>query len=1317
LKKLALIAFMCFLALIGSVVVLAVCLLKGWTPWLALAPFALILGLPCLYLAVKAIFAALARRRFAKSVLRRDGEIQRPEAAGGFSILRQQWQHGLLTLRPAYFSGSTDPVKSLPWFLVLGPRESGNPAVMAESGLMNLIRTQGGDTAAAQGRLAGCDWHLFKGGVFLDVKGLLAESGHPGQPGQGAQFGQPGQLGPLGPAQRPGPGAAPPWAGAGAPTVPGAGGPTVPGAAGPSGPGTAVPTAPAGPAGPAPSPPGPGPQAAPASQVPGLTNAPHPAAAQPGAPSAEAADAEFAILLTLLEKIKKERPIEGVALTVPAAMMAPGREAELASLAAAMRARLDELARRTDQSAPIYLVLTGIGALPGLSEALLRLEEADLPTGVVLGGAPDPENRGPALVMTRVIDRLKEMFLGHLDRGPEYLAPSLSAPSELMALERPLAVLLSILGHFSAFLPPPSLQGVWFALRGSADQPAPAETRIPAPGPAPARSGQGPGLAKSLGELFGSTMPANRRLTRRLNLAGGRRQKAILAGLLIFYAAALAAALALLQDVRYNRLIQGVAAEAMRTAGEGEEGAPRLADAYRQDHVMDGIESIGSLRLRRPPWPTRADRYRTGLARGFRQSFEAENRQIVAGLGERTRTLADPAGPEFTTNLSQLMWLFGVYHDFLSGGDWRRRSQTIPILPSDYAGPGRDEWNLTYQMLLFEYLGRGPEGAAPIETLAEVKNHWGEALERMAGRNQLIDPDWLIAWAGTLPDAAPVSMAAFWRPYLTDSESAQLFPRQAGGSGSGAGSGFGAAPGAGSGAARGRQAGAAAPDRPWEAPKTNYDVPAAYTIDGRARILDAAELLRAAFGNWQGGALSGRIDDFLATYDQRYLESWHRFCRGFLAVARQIPDVPEAGLDTNPLLGYEAASPHARALEVLRRQLAPHLGSDTAAPWLRNIDLDAAVLAWSKFQADLSAKAGPIDKLGDYREAVAAIKLRMPELAHRVDLIQRVYEAKPFLDAFNSSESDIVGILQGQPDEAVKLASTHFGGATYGDASLSPFTLAAEALAGYSGLMYREGNHMAEDLTSELRTATLDQLERLLVAKVGGRLDELWLAEVAGPVQFLSGDDANKALFGPDGLVLKFLAARLAPFVEHQGTLGYAPRSWNGRPFPLTDDLLRLISVGSASFASEPALESYDVTISAVATVVDAQAAEKPERTSLTLKSSDSFQSMDMFNYPISKVFTWKPATGGDARLTITLPSLELYLSYTGPNAFPSLLSDLVKGDLVLTPADFPVHQQQLAALGITQIRVMIKADGALPVMRHLNLNFMPLPRSIMKAS
>jgi hypothetical protein len=502
-------------------------------------------------------------------------------------------------------------------------------------------------------------------------------------------------------------------------------------------------------------------------------------------------------------------------------------------------------------------------------------------------------------------------------------------------------------------------------------------------------------------------------------------------------------------------------------------------------------------------------------------------------------------------------------------------------------------------------------------------------------------------------------------------------------------------------------------------PDRSFNVPGAYTARGRETIHTAAAILKSFNELGEGLVMAERLDEYLENYDLAYLELWRQFVKNFLKVAGSwSPDTSsDMSLEANPFLGDRASSPQARALALLVANLQPYLGSDSAASWIKNIDLDNTISRYAALQESIDKKPQRLlTRVDSYRSAVNAIRSFMPSYYNRTDFLQRVYHAKPFLDSYGQNEAAIITLLRGQPDKAVELASIHFGGSTYGDVTQSPFTLARSAVEGFASQMYSEGDQVVEDLATEIRRANLSFLERLLVAKTARRLDELWTTEVVNAVRFLSDNDTNKALFGPGGLIVKFQTDRAAPFVESQGVLGYAARKWGDQSFPLTEDFFRLLTVGNDSMAAEPLLDSYNVTISAVAALVDSGAQEKPERTSVTLKGADSVQTLDILNYPISKVFAWKPGSSADALITITLPSVELYLSYEGPNGFPTLLSDILRGDLVLTPADFPDHHEQLSALGITQIRLMIQADGALPVIRHLNLNQQPLPHSIIKA-
>jgi hypothetical protein len=395
----------------------------------------------------------------------------------------------------------------------------------------------------------------------------------------------------------------------------------------------------------------------------------------------------------------------------------------------------------------------------------------------------------------------------------------------------------------------------------------------------------------------------------------------------------------------------------------------------------------------------------------------------------------------------------------------------------------------------------------------------------------------------------------------------------------------------------------------------------------------------------------------------------------------------------------------------MAENLAPFLGRDEAEAWLKNIELDRAVIQWNRVSAELDSSKNLKSRVEAYQSASEAIKSHMPGYLYRTDFLQRLMAAQPFIREYLAQGHILDTMMDSQPAETLKLASAHFGGAAYGGDAQSPYTLAEAALDKFTAQLYRSpaGN---EDFMVSLRRKALLFRRYRLASLAAGQIDDLWRSEVTGAVRFLNEEDTNKALYGPDGLLVKFQKDHLGPFVEAEGS-GFKARSWAGLEFPLTQDFLNLLDAGSRT--AEPIADSYPVTVSAVASLVDSQALEKPERTSLTLKSPDSVQTLDIYNYPVSRTFTWKPASGGDAELAVFLPSLELYVRYSGPYAFPALLKDILKGELVYHPSDFPDHEQQLNALGITGIRIMIQADGALPAIRLLDIRPLPLPASIIK--
>jgi hypothetical protein len=1184
------------LAFISGLITLIVATVNGWPAKVALIPPAFFLIGPLIYLGFKGFFAWLARKRFAKSVINREKQPDQLSQTEGFSILRQQWQHGLLALRPNNFRGKIDPIKNLPWFLLLGPAESAKPSVMVESGLTNIIRTQGGDTEANKGELEGCDWYFFGNSVFLNVKGVLTT--------RDSLFNLDSRDSQA------------------VPIIHGG-----------------VPNSP--------------------SQTPTIP-----------------AERDWELFLKLLLETPRRKPLEGVALVIPSNLTEPEREEDLKALALKMRQRLDSLTKATDQLLPVYLIISRLDRIPSLTDGLMRIEEAGRSSGWLLGSSQQDNSNTAALAIAHFTLELKNLFLSHLDLNPMALAPILAAPAALATLERPLTIFFTTLGHYSPHLPSPMVRGLYF----SASPPLAAATDNSSESPSSRYS-----LIHGLYELFNIVMPKNRNLTYRLNLPGGARQKFIVWGLSIFYALTIIMALLLYQEVRVNRLVNDTIISA-RQSSQGllnTETESLLVSSDRLFYQLSMVKEAVKSPFNRSPWPTRSDDHIRELNASFEHNIELNNTIIINSLKNQLKQHPQVITTDFAITIRQLLWLFGIYSTYLGyssqayPSDYGAFAENFPILPNDFNGSSKPYWNMAYNRLLFEYFELNPNGPGLVENYQSIKSSIFEAMDPGTSGRELFNFDWLISWAELLPETQAVTMVDFWQQF-SQGESGQQLPKEA----------------------------------------MAAKIPAAYTLSGRRAIFLASELLKNIYYQDKIEAFNANFQEFENTYNKTYQDLWMAFARNFLAVARSYKPLSllDSGydLETSPLLGTRFQSSHAKILHLLGANLKPFINSDASLVWIKNIEFDEAVITWADIKNRLNAKPTSVTKkINTYKDALDAIRDNMPDYYYRSDFIQRVIAAEPLINEYNQQANSLVEIARGQADPAVELVSIHFGGSGYGDESQSPFTLARNALDSYKKLTYIDPQGDQEGLTLSLRYASLDYLELYLILKVSRRLDELWNTEVVNPVRFLSEDDAAKALFGPDGLMIKFQNTRLAPFLDHNGSLGYSPRKWGEQAFPFTEDFLKLLSIGNSLFTSEPLLDSYQVTVSGVATLVDAKALEKPERTTLTLKSSDSVQTLNIFNYPDSKVFNWKPQNSGDTQLTIVLPSLELYLDYSGRNAFPTFLSDVLKGDLLLTPADFPDHREQLLALGITGIRVILKADSALPVVRYLNLNHIPLPTSI----
>ncbi|MDR2349664.1 MAG: hypothetical protein LBF41_03410, partial [Deltaproteobacteria bacterium] len=1020
------------------------------------------------------------------------------------------------------------------------------------------------------------------------------------------------------------------------------------------------------------------------------------ASAATGAPGRERED--FETLLDLLLKTGRKVPLSGIVLAVPAALLLPENEKKLREFALRTRNMTDGLARVLDVSPPVHVLLTGLAAFPALWRALRGLGEGPLPAGSALSPAKEGGENAGIRVIRSLKEDLRNLLLDSLGEKPADLAPLLTAPREASLLERPLSILMALLESDSPKGPAPVARGVWF-------------TGAPSPGRA-AENGerQSPG-ARGLRTLLQKVIPADGAFSRRLNLKGNPRQKRYVIGLGLWYAALLAAVFLVAANADYQRKMS---AEANRLVFAGFDGARGdvFADlgpghaferAGRAEFELARLEDFKKSFWIRGIGDDRAETYLNELRKAFLAALSTVTNQIADGLEAQLARSKTPESPLYAITLRQLLWLYSV-HDAADGGNAEELNELridFPVLPPDFEGETARNWNLEYARLLnryFENAKLDPDVSKNGDLLA--RDRLRKLIERAQGMNKDLSFDWLPAWANALPELQSAKLADFWAKRDRSLDIRRIL----------------------------------GPDDPAE-------VPAACTLEGRKTVFYALDKLREVYLNEDRAVYDETAAEFRKKYDEDCLNAWAGYRKSYEKVAVALISGAAGGAGGSEK-NLRDVSHLPEMIEVLSRNLSPLFGSENGPAWLLNLELDRLLGRWAAARSayDAAKDKGILKRFSSLGPAASNLGDAGELIYHRTDFAERAYAAEPHLENALRLMNGIVFDLSRNPDEAMRIAALNFGGpaalaALVGDgASASPsapgspgtngsgaagaglpdFEDAERELGLYAKNLYSSaGSQVPEDLNLGIHSARLESLEKTLVRNVAKQLDALWEREVLLPVRFLSEDEARKVLYGPDGLMTKFMTTRAAPFAESKGALGFAPKLWRGEPFPFTDDFLNLLSKGAGDEA--PVLDSYEVKISVSATSVDPGALERPVKTTVSLVSPDSVQTLENYNYPVSGVFEWKPSAKSRASLEIDFPSVTLRVAYDGDDAFPHFLNDLISGGFVLKPQEFPDHRDRLLAMGITEIRVMARADGALPVVNFLKLSKSPLPASIIK--
>ncbi len=961
----------------------------------------------------------------------------------------------------------------------------------------------------------------------------------------------------------------------------------------------------------------------------------------------EADREEWERFLSLLARYRRREPLSGLIVTLPADRLLAGDADKIAEYGRSIRRRLDQLMRTLGARFPVYLLLTKLDLVLGMTALCDLLPETE--RGQAMGLLNQEERRAPEEFLDEALGhvsrRLKDMRLLLAARSGKADGKAALFPDEFERLA-PL-VRAFVDGAFSEnpYQETPYLRGVFVSsgrqsgmarsgVLGGLDSFKGKEWRLP---------DTGRGLF--LHDLFATILPRERGLFRLideyLSWRTATRTMGLAAWLLALLACVGLSSLAYVQ-------VKG-AMEPVRTAFPR---APLPAGSLAADMVQMGLlrDRIAGMEkaLRGGLWP--------GM--GLRQGGEALTvlkRQYCAWFRERVLEHADRA-------MNARFAALGAHAREESMAQsleylvWR-----IDTIRARQAGQAKAEGGGPVDALAMSFGGRLPEVAAFFPDMYRSYAAWEEdtglldreARELQAWAARLIEVEgvnlhWLADWADARPELVDATLDDFW-------------------------------PGLG-------QARHAA------------QVNAAFTAQGKAEIEKLLARVGEAVADKQTFAL--RSAAFWAWYQQRFYEEWQLFAMDFEAGLEKLI-TREGWLSAGSAMAT-LENPYFKLLERMKSEFDAVEQIAPPPSWTLVPERFSALLTYYRAgqkEASLEQKVEAGVKEG-LAKAVAQFD---PHVMARLDQIVQAVAA--FQDYMKQLSAFLP--VTASVDAAFRFTSQHFGGAGAatpappGQAGVQPgggqptaVDLATSALHRIRPLL--GDGKSSEEAVWRLVEGPLVFLATLATYETACGLNDLWQAQVLAEVRNVPDAQLWEALFGQQGAANAFILGPAKPFLKRNAD-GWFGGAWLGVPFPFEEPFLALLDQGSAR--RQQIQPKYTVRLTALPTNVNKEAVSEPYLVSLMLQCAAKPQQLDNYNYQDSLDFVWEPASCGEVSLEIAFRETSLTRTWPGQWGFKNFLRDFRDGREIYEPKDFPAQQTLLEGLGVKRIQVNYSVSGADPVL------------------
>lgn len=483
----------------------------------------------------------------------------------------------------------------------------------------------------------------------------------------------------------------------------------------------------------------------------------------------------------------------------------------------------------------------------------------------------------------------------------------------------------------------------------------------------------------------------------------------------------------------------------------------------------------------------------------------------------------------------------------------------------------------------------------------------------------------------------------------------------------------------------------------------------AFTAKGKAEIDKLLSGLEGAVSNRE--QFAKRSATFWLWYQQRFYEEWKLLATDFQMGQEKLAvreDWLSAGASMSTL-----DNPYFKLIERMRTEFDAVDKIAPPPPWVYIPERFAALLEYQRSKqksATLEAKVegevktGVASVLGAFNERVLSKLDKLVQGAatfedymKQLGAFQPVTASKEAAFRFTSQHYGSAGAavpnLPPQPDASGKGGQS--GPAPAAPAGQPTAVDLAVAAQHRMRVLLGEGKP-GEDVIWQLVGGPLTFLVILATDESACSLNDLWEAQVLAEVRNVPQAEQWEALFGQRGLVNAFVQGPAKPFLR-RNTRGWFSGNWLGVPFPFEPQFLDLLEAGG--LRRQQVQPKYTVRLEALPVNVNPEARSEPNSVIVRMQCASKVQQLDNFNYKAAQDFVWEPATCGDVTLEIAFREVTLKKVWSGPWAFRDFLREYRDGNEMYVPKDFPDKQSTLEGLGVTHIQVNYAVSGAQPVL------------------